>query len=183
MSDSLFRAEILGVHVEPQTATTIVLLGGEEGDHRVLPIFVGPAEAQAIAIGLSGVVTPRPMTHDLLADVLAGTGNTIRQITVTELREGTFYAELTIDGPAGETIISCRPSDGIALATRLDLPVHVDRDLFELASVAIESDSELGEEEIEAIVSEFQTFLESAEPEDFVTDEDSDEEEDTGEEE
>src|SRR5437764_1540260 len=88
--------ELLGVRLELPANAPVVLLREQEGERRVLPIYIGPEEARAIALALEGVTTPRPMTHDLLRDVLGGLNVQVTRITVTELRESTFYAELEL---------------------------------------------------------------------------------------
>ncbi len=105
---------------------------------RELPIAVGPVEATSVAFALQGIKTPRPMTHDMLRDVVATMGEA-REVRVTELKEDTFFAELVVVDSAGqERTVSCRPSDGIALAVRADIPILVAESLFPEASTAAE---------------------------------------------
>lgn len=105
---------------------------------RVLPIAVGPVEATSVAFALQGIQTPRPMTHDMLRDVVATMGEA-REVRVTELKDDTFFAELVVVDSAGqERTVSCRPSDGIALAVRADIPILVAESLFPEASTAAE---------------------------------------------
>src|SRR6266480_4707720 len=105
--------QLVGVRVELPTNNPIVLLREADGEHRVLPIFIGAVEATAIAFAQQGVVTQRPMTHDLLKDLLEALDRPLQAVTISDLRDGVFYAELTFDG--GVTV-SARPSDAIALA-------------------------------------------------------------------
>src|SRR3989442_4814827 len=113
---------LVGVRVELPTNNPIVLLREAEGQHRVLPIFIGPVEATAIAFALQGVVTERPMTHDLMRDVLVALGVTVERVVITELRpspgggRGTFFAELQLRLDGAQHNVSSRPSDAIALA-------------------------------------------------------------------
>lgn len=161
--------EIVGVHLEPGTMTPIVLLGEVDEATRVLPIIIGPAEAQAILMGASGVETPRPMTHDLMIDVIDGLGARLVGVEVTELREGTFFAELVLATTTGEERVSARPSDGIALAVRVGCDLSVSSEVLDEAAVEVTHEVHEGftDDEIEAIVGEFHDFLATATPEDF----------------
>src|SRR5947207_1521125 len=117
---------LVGVRVELPTNNPIVLLREAEGDHRVLPIFIGAVEATAIAFALQNVVTQRPMTHDLMRDLLSGLGVVVERIVITELREGTFYADIEMTKNGSQVKVSSRPSDAIALAARLSTPIFAD---------------------------------------------------------
>ena len=152
--------ELVGVRIELPTNTPILLLREQDGT-RYLPIWIGTPEATAIALALEGVEPQRPMTHDLLKLVVERLGASVDQIRVTELREGTFFADLVLGTDAGEVIVSSRPSDAIALAARTGSPIMAERSLLDEAGVEIQSDEE--EEEIE----KFREFLEDVTPEDF----------------
>src|SRR6266498_2720118 len=102
---------LVGVRVELPTNNPIVLLREADGDHRVLPIFIGAVEATAIAFALQGVVTQRPMTHDLMRDLLQALEVRVDRIIVTDLREGTFFAEIEISQNGSQRRVSSRPSD------------------------------------------------------------------------
>ena len=162
---------VLGVHVDPRTTATVMLLGDAEAPTRVLPVFIGPAEAQAIMIALAGIELPRPGTHDLFIDTLVACGVHLEQVAVTALVEGTFLAEARLVTPTGSTDVSARPSDAIALALRAGVPVLVDDGVFEEAAVDVEHEANqpFDDDEIEAIVSDFEEFLATATPEDFGT--------------
>ena len=155
--------------MDPTSGATVVLLGENELTTRVLPIFVGPVEAQAIAIGLQQLVLPRPGTHDLIVEVLEQLGARVTMVVVTELKDGTFYAELEISDPAKTHRVSVRPSDGFALATRAGVPVQVDTAVFDAASVEVvrTPDEPFEQEEIESIVDQFRDFLAETDPEGF----------------
>lgn len=158
----MIPVQFVGVRVEVPSNQPIVLLREAETGARYLPIFIGSPEATAIVYAYQGMQTPRPMTHDLFVTVLGDFGITLEQVAVTALREGTFYAELTLR--RGDTVerISSRPSDAIALAVRLgDVPIVVDEDVFEEAGVLFE------EEQDEDQIEEFRAFLEDISPEDF----------------
>jgi uncharacterized protein len=155
----MIEMELAGVRVELPTNQPIVLLKEKDGE-RYLPIWIGAAEAAAIALALQGVVTPRPMTHDLLKNILEDLGVTVNRIVVTELREGTFFAQLDIHRNGDSLEISSRPSDAIALAVRMTVPIYASEDVLSEASILIPGDED---EEVE----KFREFLENVTPEDF----------------
>ena len=156
------RVDVLGVRVERPSSQPIVLLREVEGE-RYLPIWIGAAEATAIAYVQQGVVPPRPLTHDLLKDVIEGVGRTLVQVRITRLEEGVFYAELDLGDGA---IVSARPSDAIALALRMSSPIEVADDVLDEAGVLIPEEGE--DEEVE--VERFREFLDQVTPEDFGSD-------------
>ncbi|HUQ62358.1 MAG TPA: bifunctional nuclease family protein [Acidimicrobiales bacterium] len=155
---------LVGVRVEMPTNNPIVLLREADGQHRVLPIFIGPVEATAIAFALQGVVTPRPMTHDLMKDVLAALAVGVERVIITELRDRTFYAEIEMTRNGSATKVSSRPSDAIALAARLRTPIFATEEVLDEAAVAV-SDEDEEEDEVER----FREFLEGVNPEDFAS--------------
>jgi uncharacterized protein len=127
--------KIRGLMMDPVTNMPIVILK-ESGTEQVLPIWVGVYEANAIALEIEKVSTPRPMTHDLLKNVLTGLETTIRKVVVTELRDDTFYAVIWLE-KGGEMIsIDSRPSDALAMALRLDCPIFVEDDVLKSSKVA-----------------------------------------------
>jgi uncharacterized protein len=149
--------EVMGVRVEMPTNQPIVLLRERDGD-RYLPIWIGAAEATAIAYVQQGVEPPRPLTHDLIVNVLAELGHEVSAVRIDSLVDGVFFATLVIDGG---TEISARPSDAIAIALRVGAPV--------LGSAAVLDDAGVHmPEEQEDDVEAFKDFLESVTPEDFV---------------
>ncbi|MHB1508533.1 MAG: bifunctional nuclease family protein [Acidimicrobiales bacterium] len=157
------------VRVDLTSSTPVVLLQETEGAHRSLPIFIGPPEAASIALALQGVEPPRPMTHDLMALLLDALGVRLLRVVVTELRESTFYAELQIRAGERDLAVSCRPSDGIALAARTHSPLYVADDLMDAEGLVIEPDEDDVREAgtPEELVDEFQKFLDTISPEDF----------------
>ncbi len=155
---------LVGVRVEMPTNNPIVLLREANGAHRVLPIFIGPVEATAIAFALQGVTTPRPMTHDLLRDLLQALGVAVERIVITELRDRTFYAEIEMTNNGAGCKVSSRPSDAIALAARLNTPIYADEAVLDEAAVPVTDDED---DEHEDEVERFREFLEGVNPEDF----------------
>ncbi|HEY7837006.1 MAG TPA: bifunctional nuclease family protein [Terriglobales bacterium] len=127
--------KIRGLMMDASTNTPIVILKDVDGS-TVLPIWVGIYEANAIALEIEKFATPRPMTHDLIKQVLLGFNAHLKKIVVNELRDDTFYAVLWLDHE-GETItLDARPSDALALALRLDCPIYVDEDVLKSSRVA-----------------------------------------------
>jgi len=152
--------ELVGIRVELPTNTPIMLLR-ERGGDRYLPIWIGTPEATAIALAHDGIRTKRPLTHDLVASLIEHLGATVDGVVVTELRGGTFYADLTITVGDDTHHISSRPSDAVAIAVRADAPLFAAKDLLDEAGVHIQDHDE--EDEIE----KFREFLERVDPTDF----------------
>lgn len=160
----MIELQLVGVRVELPTNQPIVLLKEREGE-RYLPIWIGPVEATAIALGMQGIETQRPMTHDLMRDLLQGLSVAVDRIVITELRDGTFYAEIQMHSNGGETVaISSRPSDALALAVRMGLNIFANEDVLEEASIAVKDEDE---PDAEQEVEKFRAFLEEVSPEDF----------------
>jgi bifunctional DNase/RNase len=150
------EVDVIGVRVEMPSNQPIVLLRESSGE-RYLPIWVGAVEATAIAFAQQGVVPPRPLTHDLLKDVLAATGHELAEVQITEVRDGVFYATLIL----GDGIeVSARPSDSIALALRTGSRIVCSEEVLDEAGLAVPDDQE---EEVE----KFREFLDQINPEDF----------------
>jgi bifunctional DNase/RNase len=156
--------ELLGVRVELPTNTPICLLRERDSGRRILPIFIGGAEATAIAFALEEVVTPRPLTHDLMKDVLDDLGVSVESVAVVDLREGTFYAEIELHASDGVHRVSSRPSDALALAARTGTPIYAEEAVLEAAAYASEDE---GSDEPEEVVEQFREFIDSVNPEDF----------------
>ncbi|MBM3688306.1 MAG: bifunctional nuclease family protein [Actinobacteria bacterium] len=148
--------EVVGVRVEMPSNQPIVLLR-ESGGERYLPIWIGAVEATAIAFAQQGVVPARPLTHDLLRDVLVALESPLQEVRITRLDEGVFYADLVF---ASGTQVSARPSDAIALALRTGSPIYADEAILDEAGVEIPHEQE---DEVE----KFREFLDQISPEDF----------------
>ena len=160
----MVEMELLGVRVELPANAPIVLLRESVGDRRVLPIYIGTAEAAAIAYALENVEVPRPMTHDLLRNILEEIGAEPKRIVVTELREHTFYAEIELVVGTTTHRVSSRPSDAIALAARTGTPIFAEEQVLAEAG---QVESEPGDGDPEELVDEFREFIEHVSPEDF----------------
>jgi uncharacterized protein len=156
---------IYGVSFDMVGKQPIVLLKTAEGN-KFLPIWIGHPEAAAILMKLQGANTPRPMTHDLFTDMLEKLEARVIRIAVTELRENTFYAVVTVAVDGSEIEIDSRPSDAIALAVRSDAPIYADDAVIEESAIEFEHE-DVNEEEV---VEEFKKFLDEVKPEDFSAD-------------
>jgi bifunctional DNase/RNase len=156
---------VVGVRVELPSNQPIVLLKETIGD-RYLPIWIGAVEATAIALAQQGVIPARPLTHDLLKDVVEGLGAALLAVTITDLRDGIYFADLQFGNGVS---ISARPSDAIALAIRAGTTIYAEESVLAEAGVAIpeEGDSE-AEVDVE-MVERFREFLDQVSPEDFET--------------
>jgi len=154
---------IYGVSFDMVGKQPIVLLKTADGN-RFLPIWIGHPEAAAILMKLQGAATPRPMTHDLVTDMLAQLDARVVRIAVTELRDNTFYAMITVAVDGSEIEIDSRPSDAIALAVRAEAPIFAAEAVIEESAIEFEHDEEVNEE---AVVEEFKKFLDEVKPEDF----------------
>lgn len=166
MVRTMVEMELVGVRVELPTNVPIVLLRETEGDRRVLPIFIGSPEATAIAFALERVETPRPMTHDLIKNLLDELDVRIDRIVVTELRESTFFAEIHLTRNGKAHTISSRPSDAIALAVRTGTTIFAEESVLSEAAFPGDATEERGEEQ-EEVVEQFREFIEHVNPEDF----------------
>ncbi len=133
----------------------------------MLPIFIGAPEATAIAFALQGVVTPRPMTHDLIRTIIEDLSATLDEVVITELKEATYFAELHLSRGGSKNVISSRPSDAIAVAARMATPIFVSDELMEAEGVELQAENGDADANPEEVVSEFKEFLESVRPEDF----------------
>jgi bifunctional DNase/RNase len=155
----MVELSLVGVRVELPSNQPIVLLKESEGE-RYLPIWIGAVEATAIAFALQGVQTPRPMTHDLMRDILQETEVQVDRVLINELVDQTFFAliRLTLNGRSTE--VSSRPSDAIALAVRINAPIYANEDVLEQAGIELKDDEE-------AEVEKFREFLDQVTPEDF----------------
>jgi bifunctional DNase/RNase len=147
---------VVGVRVELPANQPILLLRESSGD-RYLPIWIGSVEATAIALEQQGVKPSRPLTHDLLKDVITAMSRRLEQVRITDLQGGTFFAELVFDGGIK---VSARPSDSVALALRMGVPIHAEERVLAEAGLIIPDEQE---DEVE----KFREFLDSISPEDF----------------
>ncbi|SRR5579875_355475 len=163
----MVEMHLSAVRVELPTNAPILLLQEAKGD-RTLPIYIGRPEAEAIAAALQGIVTKRPMTHDLMRDILNELGVVLDYVVITELRERTFYAELHLRHGGSSYGISARPSDAIALAVRMGVTIYADEALLDAEGIVLPQRE--GAEEApdsEELLEQFKNFIEAVRPEDF----------------
>ncbi len=140
--------DILGLSPSPSSPGAYALILKEVSGERRLPIIIGQFEAQAIALELEGIKPPRPLTHDLVKNVLDSLGTTLSDVVVSELRDGTFFARLNVEGNSVNHEIDARPSDAIAIAIRFGVPIYVSEAVMEEASTMPEAEE--GEQQIES---------------------------------
>jgi uncharacterized protein len=157
--------ELVGIELERPPNIPCLLLRETEGDGRLLRIFIGGPEATAIAFALENVETPRPMTHDLMKDLLDEVGARVERITVTELRDSTFFAEIAVSIAGEVHAVSSRPSDAVALAVRVGAPVFADEAVLDEAGRV----PEVAEEPPEEVVEQFRAFIDQVNPDDFAS--------------
>jgi bifunctional DNase/RNase len=159
------------VRVDVGSSTPLLLLEEVAGD-RVLPIFIGAPDATAIAYALQGVKAPRPMSHDLLGNVITALGAQLFAVEITELRDNTFFANLRLIRNHEEINVSARPSDAVALALRIGAPILVSDELMAAEGKLMDLDPSDDDQEVEPpneadLVAELREFLDSVRPEDF----------------
>jgi uncharacterized protein len=166
---SVQKMQIYGVSFDMVGKQPIVLLKTADGN-RFLPIWIGHPEAAAILMKLQAKDTPRPMTHDLFTNVLGELDAEIVQIAVTDLRDNTFYARITLRRDGATFEVDSRPSDAIALAVRCDAPIFAADEVIEASAIQMENEDEKGGDqpvEVEEEIEGFREFLENVRPEDF----------------
>ena len=171
------------IRVSPMNYQRVVILRENDSD-RYLPIWIGPAEADAIAVKLQDLSVPRPLTHDLLREVIDKLGGSIRHILVNDLQNDTFFATITIEVNGAQEDIDCRPSDAVALAVRAQVPIFANESVLDKAGIQLDKEgnrlsppseesvssgerrTEVKEEELEGM-SAFTDFIDSLDLEDF----------------
>jgi bifunctional DNase/RNase len=166
----MVEVRLAAVRVDLQSNTPVLLLTETDGLGRTLPIFIGAPEATAIAFALQGMTPPRPMTHDLLRDVIAALDAVLERVVITELKAATYYAELHLRRGQQHLTVSSRPSDAVALAVRTGSPLYVEDELMEQEGILIAPDEDEEESEpanADELVGRFREFLDTVRPEDF----------------
>ena len=170
------------IRVSPMNYQRVVILKEKDAD-RYLPIWIGPAEADAIAVKLQDLTVPRPLTHDLLRTIIDVLGGSVKHILVSDLRNDTFYAQITIQANGDAKEIDCRPSDAVALAVRAQVPIYVAESVLDKAGILLDKEgkpigsgqeeqegeerpAEVKEEELRRM-SAFTDFIDTLDLEDF----------------
>ena len=144
----------------------VVILREKDGE-RVLPIWIGPAEANAIAMELAGVKFSRPLTHDLMRRVIIGLGARLNQVKITNVQDSTYYAELDIRRDDHVVQVDARPSDSIAVALRLQAPIFTEEELLTVPGELLEPEGQPSEDPEELDPNALRDYLEGMDPEDF----------------
>lgn len=165
----MIEMELLGVQVELPSNSPLLLLRETSGQGRVLPVVIDTPEAHAIHRGIEGIRLARPLTHDLLVQMLEELQATIARVVVTELRERTFFAEIELNLAGKNHTISARPSDAIALAVRTATPIYATEEVLTEAGQILEAhpaDESSGNDPDE-LLDEFKQFLDDVSPDDF----------------
>jgi len=161
MEEQWMEVKVMGIVVDPKASNPVVVLVDLHGQ-KALPIWIGVFEAEAISRGLQDVVTLRPMTHDLMKQILDTFQVTLTRVVINELRGNTFYAKLHLDVEGKEMIVDSRPSDAIALAVRVKAPIYVTGSVIEASKELGIVASHLIEEN-----DDLKSVIESMKPEDF----------------
>jgi uncharacterized protein len=165
----MVEMRLASVRVEMPTNNPVVLLQETDGDRRTLLIFIGTHEAQAIVEAIQGTARPRPMTHELLRDVLMELGATLERVLITELVDSVYYAELHIRLNGETHIVSSRPSDAMAIAARLGTPIFAEEALLDEAGIVLDDEEDEDGGSPDDLVDQFHEFIKDVRPEDFST--------------
>lgn len=163
--DEMVQVRIAGVALDAARQHVLLLKPLDElpGEGEILPVWIGQLEATSILIAVQGAIPPRPLAHDLMRSLLEAVDATATKVEITRIDDGTFYAEITLSTPAGERIVDARPSDAVALASRVGIPVWVADAVMDEAGVPdVVTESDAAER-----LEEFQRFLDDVDPEDF----------------
>lgn len=158
---------VVGIRVEPPQSQPVLLLREVDGE-RYLPIWIGQSEAASIALRQKGIEPPRPLTHDLIVNLITEFGQSLQEVRIVDMQEGTFYAEMVF---AGDLRVSARPSDSIAVAMRAEVPIIADEEVLAEAGLLIpDEDGGTEGEPADATADEvekFKEFLDNVSPDDF----------------
>tara|TARA_B100000131_G_scaffold172764_1_gene166938 strand:- start:5704 stop:6177 length:474 start_codon:yes stop_codon:yes gene_type:complete len=156
--DQKIYLSVGGIRVDEETNSPILLLSNED-DTRVMPIWIGSIEAVSIAYANDNVPTPRPLTHELMINIIESLNGKVHELIIDDIVDETFHAHLVLNTMDGNISIPCRPSDGISIAIRSDAPICVDKELFESTSIELVK---------EDIIEEFDDFIKDVKPSDFL---------------
>ena len=165
----MIERELLGVQVELPSNSPLVLLRETNGQGRVLPVVIATPEAHAIHRGMEGIRLARPLTHDLLVQMLDELDATVAKVVVTELRERTFFGEIELSVAGQSHTISARPSDAIALAVRTATPIYASEEVLAVAGLILEAHpaDDSSDNDPDELLDEFKQFLDDVTPADF----------------
>lgn len=166
----MIRVTVLGLAIDVQQRPVILLgpVDDAQRSDKAMPVWIGAQETASIVAAVQGTNVGRPLTHDLMATLLEATDSRIQRVTIPQLVDGTFYAEVELVTPSGKRVLDARPSDSIALAVRVDAEIWVADDVFDEVAVETDPASEPTEEEE---IAEFRDFVDHVDPDDFKTEE------------
>ncbi len=169
--------ELIGVRVEVVGNTPVIILREREGERRVLPIYIGKPEAASIQWALDGLEPARPLTHDLIVDLLGALGAVLERVTITDVVDGVFHAELGLSTRTGPVSVSCRPSDAVAVAVRTGTHIQCTSAVIDDAGKYTDlgdDDNDDGDDDVDIeaveeseLLGEFRDFIENINPDDF----------------
>jgi uncharacterized protein len=174
----VIEVTVAGLGIAPPSSVPLLLLKEREGE-RVLPVAIGPLEAQAVVMPLQGVKPPRPMTHDIFVEIVASLGAHLRRVEITQLIDSTFHARLMLETNGQERSYDIRPSDGVALAVRTEVPIFVAEEVLDQAAIlspqvtqlqeppSSEESSSTSEAVDESKLTPFKDFIESLDIDDL----------------
>jgi bifunctional DNase/RNase len=162
VSESTVQMELVGVRRENPGDAFVVDLRETDSPRRMLTIFIGVGEWQAIRFALEGRATPRPLTHDLMQSVIESLGATLDTVVITDLRDEVYYAELRLSSDDSTITVESRTSDALAMAARVDADVMVATSVLEAAGYRDNDD-----EQPESVIAEFREFIDTVTPDDF----------------
>lgn len=157
----LVELELEGVRLEVPSSVPVMMLRESSGRRRLIPIYIGGPEASAIHYAMEGIVPDRPLTHDLMLSMLGELGHQLDKLVLTEVKDHTYFAELSLDG--GEYTVSCRPSDGVAVAIRAGVQIFAEETLVDEVGREVAAEAT----ETEEIIDDFREFINNINPEDF----------------
>jgi len=169
VATQVIEVVVAGIGIVPPSSAPLLLLKERDGD-RVLPVGIGPLEAQAIAMPLQGVRSRRPMTHDVFIEVIASLGGHVRRVELTELADNTFHARLMLEQAGQQQGIDIRPSDAVALAVRTETPIYVAEAVLDQAGIVPQQPAEVddqptsGERQVQlddSMLSPFKEFIDT----------------------
>jgi len=174
----MIAVELVGVQLQNPGRVNVVVLRERDGERRILPIHIGDPEAESIRFALEGRVPARPLTHDLVVDLLGALGAVLERVVITQVVDYTFHADLVLSGRSGSVSVSARPSDAIAIALRAGCSIYCEAAVLDEAGRTIEleeddDDADLDSPdgpppaEVDELVGEFRDFIDSIKPEDF----------------
>lgn len=156
----MIEMKVMGIAIDTASGSPIIVLNDKE-NRKALPIWIGSAEASAIIRKIENIKVIRPMTHDLIIDIVEKTGYHVSRVEISDVEEDTYYSTIFLSNEENEVTIDARPSDAIAVAIRVDAPIYVSAKV--LADGSVSCDSEKDEEESK----EFKNFIQSIKPSDF----------------